>query len=312
MSRILTLTPNPSIDTSTSVERIVPVDKLRCAPARRHAGGGGINVARVIHRLGSEVTAVYPRGGDTGDLLSQLVGREGIASETSQSRADTREDFSVYETTSAKQFRFVLPGPAMGEAEWRACLNVFRHRSHFPDFVVASGSLPPGAPADFYARACRIAKAWDAKFMLDTTGPALKAALAEGVHLIKPNLLELGDLVGEQLEHEADWVRACVSLVNSGQVEIVALSLGDQGALLVERDRVLRAQPLPIKPLSSVGAGDSFLGGLVWSLAQGNDMESAFRAAVAAGAAALLRPGTDLARPEDTHRLAAEVVVTTP
>jgi 6-phosphofructokinase 2 len=311
MTRILTLTPNPSIDTSTSVERIVPVDKLRCAPARRHAGGGGINVARVIHRLGSEVTAVYPRGGDTGDLLSQLVAREGIASETSQTRADTREDFSVYEATSAKQFRFVLPGPAVGEAEWRACLNVFRHRSHPPDFVVASGSLPPGAPPDFYARACRIAKAWNAKFILDTTGPALKAALAEGVHLIKLNLPELRDLIGEPLEREADWVRACLALVNSGQAEIVALSLGHRGALLVERDRVLRAQPVPITPLSAVGAGDSFLGALVWSLAEGNDLESAFRMAVAAGASALLRPGTDLARPADTHRLAAEVTVTT-
>jgi 6-phosphofructokinase 2 len=311
MTRILTLTPNPSIDTSTSVERIVPVDKLRCAPARRHAGGGGINVARVIHRLGSDVTAVYPRGGDTGELLAQLVAREGIASETSQTRADTREDFSVYETTSAKQFRFVLPGPAVGEAEWRACLNVFRHRSHAPDFVVASGSLPPGAPPDFYARACRIAKSWHAKFMLDTTGPALKAALAEGVHLVKLNLHELSDLLGQPLEREADWLRAGVALVESGQAEIVALSLGHRGALLVERDRALRAQPVPITPMSAVGAGDSFLGALVWSLAQGNDLESAFRMAVAAGASALLRPGTDLARPEDTHRLAAEVVVTT-
>jgi 6-phosphofructokinase 2 len=311
MSRILTLTPNPSIDTSTSVERIVPFDKLRCAPARRHAGGGGINVARVIHRLGSEVTAVYPRGGDTGDLLSQLVEREGIASETSQTRADTREDFSVYETASAKQFRFVLPGPAVGEAEWRACLNVFRHRSHPPDFVIASGSLPPGAPPDFYARACRIAKSWNAKFMLDTTGAPLEAALAEGVHLIKPNLQELSDLLGKPLEHEADWISAGVALVNSRQVEVVALSLGHHGALLVERDRVLRAQPLSIKPMSAVGAGDSFLGGLVWGLATGRDLESAFRVAVAAGAAALLRPGTDLARPEDTHRLTGDVVVTT-
>jgi 6-phosphofructokinase 2 len=310
MTRILTLTPNPSIDTSTSVERIVPVDKLRCAPARRHAGGGGINVARVIHRLGSDVTAVYPRGGDTGELLAQLVAREGIASETSQTRADTREDFSVYETTSAKQFRFVLPGPAVGEAEWRACLNVFRHRTRAPDFVVASGSLPPGAPPDFYARACRIAKSWNAKFMLDTTGPALKAALAEGVHLVKLNLHELSDLLGQPLEREADWVRAGVALVESGQAEIVALSLGHRGALLVERDRALRAQPVPITPMSAVGAGDSFLGALVWSLAEGINLESAFRMAVAAGASALLRPGTDLARPEDTHRLAAEVVVT--
>jgi 6-phosphofructokinase 2 len=147
--------------------------------------------------------------------------------------------------------------------------------------------------------------------MLDTTGPALAAALAEGVYLFKPNLHELSDALGEPLEREADWVRACVALVNSRQVEIVALTLGHRGALLVARDRVLRAQPLPITPLSAVGAGDSFLGGLVWSLAEGRDLASAFRVAVAAGAAALLRPGTDLARPEDTHRLAADVVVTT-
>jgi 6-phosphofructokinase 2 len=310
MTRILTLTPNPAIDTSTSVERIMPVNKLRCAPARRHAGGGGINVARVIHRLGSEVTAVYPRGGETGKLLSQLVAEEGIISETFEVRAETREDFSVYETASAKQFRFVLPGPAVDEAEWRACLDVFRNRSRPPEFVVASGSLPPGAPPDFYAQACRVAKSWNAKFLLDTTGPALHAALAEGVYLIKPNLHELSDTLGEPLDDEAKWISACIKLVNSGQVEIVAMTLGHRGALLVERDRVLRARPLPITPLSAVGAGDSFLGGLVWSLAEGRDLDSAFRVAVAAGAAALLRPGTDLARPEDTHRLAAEVVVT--
>jgi 6-phosphofructokinase 2 len=147
--------------------------------------------------------------------------------------------------------------------------------------------------------------------MLDTTGPALKAALAEGVYLVKPNLHELSDLLGEPLEREADWVRAGVALVESRQAEIVALSLGHRGALLVERERVLRAQPVTIAPMSAVGAGDSFLGSLVWSLAEGNDLETAFRMAVAAGAAALLRPGTDLARPEDTRRLAAEVVVTT-
>jgi 6-phosphofructokinase 2 len=151
MSRILTHTPNPAIDTSTSVERIVPVNKLRCAPARRHAGGGGINVARVIHRLGSEVTAVYPRGGETGKLLAQLVAQEGIISETFEVRAETREDFSVYETASAKQFRFVLPGPAVDEAEWRACLDVFKNQSQPPDFVVASGSLPP-APRRIFMR----------------------------------------------------------------------------------------------------------------------------------------------------------------
>jgi 6-phosphofructokinase 2 len=309
MSRILTFTPNPAIDISTSVERIMPIHKLRCAAAQRHPGGGGINVARVVRRFGSEVTAIYPRGGATGQLLSRLVGLDHIASETSEIAEETREDFSVYENASGTQFRFVLPGSPLAEQEWRACLDVLGAHAGPTDFVVASGSLPPGAPPDFYARAGRIAKSWDAKFVLDTSGPALNAALAEGVHLIKPNLHELCEAVGERLDDEAEWVRASVGLVKSGQAEIVALTLGHRGALLAARDRVLRAEPPPITPVSAVGAGDSFLGAMVWGLAAELDLESAFRLGVAAGSSALLHPGTELAHPEDTRRLAAEVIV---
>jgi len=309
MTGILTFTPNPTIDVSTSVERIVPTHKLRCAAARRDPGGGGINVARVIRRLGGEVTAVYPRGGATGQLLSRLVEREHIASETTEIAADTREDFSVHEETTGQQFRFVLPGPALAEPEWRACLDKLGALANRAGFVVASGSLPPGAPPDFYARACRTVKSGDAKFVLDTSGPALKAALMEGVYLIKPNLGELREVVGEALNDEAGWVRACVGLVKGGRAAIVALTLGDRGALLVGRDRVLRAEPPPITPLSSVGAGDSFLGTMVWSLAAGFDLEYAFRLGVAAGSSAVLNPGTELAHPDDTRRLVAAVTV---
>jgi 6-phosphofructokinase 2 len=309
MSGIVTFTPNPAIDISTSVDRIMPIHKLRCSAARRHPGGGGINVARVVRRFGSEVTAIYPRGGATGELLSRLVDLEDITSETSNIEAETREDFSVFETASAKQFRFVLPGPAVAEPEWRACLDVLGVHASYPDFVVASGSLPPGAPPDFYARACRLAKDWNAKFVLDTSGPALNAALKEGVYLLKPNLRELSEVVGERLDDEASWVRASAGVVKNRQAEIVALTLGRRGALLVDRDRLLRAEPPPIAPVSSVGAGDSFLGAMVWGLNAGFDLEYAFRLGVAAGASALLNPGTELAHPEDTHRLAAEVMV---
>jgi 6-phosphofructokinase 2 len=175
--------------------------------------------------------------------------------------------------------------------------------------MVASGSLPPDAPPDFYARACRIAKACDAKFVLDTSGPALNAALREGVYLIKPNLRELSEAVGERLDDEAAWVRAIVGFVTSRRAEIVALTLGHRGALLADRDRLLRAEPLAIGPVSSVGAGDSFLGAMVWGLAAGFDLEHAFRWGVAAGSSAMLNPGTELAHPEDTRRLASAVVV---
>jgi 6-phosphofructokinase 2 len=311
MSRIVTITPNPAIDVSTSVERMMPTHKLRCSAARRDPGGGGINVARVIRRLGGEVMAIYPRGGATGELLSRLVEREGIASETSSIAEETREDFSVHEDASGKQFRFVLPGPTLAEPEWRACLDALGGLPSRPEFVIASGSLPPGVPPDFYARACRIANSWHAKFVLDTSGPALKAALDEGVHLIKPNLRELCEVVGERLDDEAAWVRACRGLVKRRQAEIVALSLGHRGALLVNRDCVLRAEPLAIAPVSSVGAGDSFLGAMVWSLAGGFDLEHAFRLGVAAGSSAVLNPGTELAHPEDARRLAAEVAIRT-
>jgi 6-phosphofructokinase 2 len=309
MSRIVTFTPNPAIDISTSIERIMPIHKLRCSAARRDPGGGGINVARVVRRLGSEVTAVYPRGGATGRLLSQLVELEQIASETSEIAEETRGDFSVYEDTSGKQFRFVLPGPTVTEPEWRAILDVLSAHAIPPGFAVASGSLPPGAPPNLYARACRIAKAWEAKFVLDASGPALAAALKEGVYLVKPNLRELSEFMGERLDGEAAWLRASFGLVKSRQAEIVALTLGHRGALLVDRDRVLRAEPPPIKPVSSVGAGDSFLGAVVWGLAAGLDLDHAFRLGVAAGSSAVLNPGTGLAHPDEIRRLAAQVVV---
>jgi 6-phosphofructokinase 2 len=309
MTGIVTFTPNPAIDISTSVERIMPIHKLRCSAARRDPGGGGINVARVVRRLGSKVTAIYPRGGATGQLLSRLVELEGIASATSEMVEETREDFSVFEETSGKQFRFVLPGPAVAEPEWRASLDVLSARANHPAFVVASGSLPPGAPPNLYARACRIVKDWDAKFVLDTSGPALTATLKEGVHLVKPNLRELSEFVGERLDGEAAWLRASFRLVKSRQAEIVALTLGQRGALLVDRDRALRAEPPPIAPVSSVGAGDSFLGAMVWGMAAGFDLDHAFRLGVAAGSSALLNPGTGLAYPEDIRRLAAQVAV---
>jgi 6-phosphofructokinase 2 len=309
MTAIVTLTPNPSLDVSTTVDRVIPTHKLRCAAARRDPGGGGINVARVVRRLGGEVTAIYPCGGMTGQLLARLVEREHIVSRTSEIAEETRQDFSVHEDTSGKQFRFVLPGPAVAEHEWRACLDTLAACAANADFVVASGSLPPGAPPDFFARASRIGKSSHSKFLLDTSGPALKAALAEGVYLIKPSLCELCEAVGEPLDDETAWVRACAGLVNDLRAEIVALTLGDRGAMLVTRDRVIRAEPPPIKAVSSVGAGDSFLGAMVWGLAAGFDLAHVLRLGVAAGSSAVLNPGTELAHPDDTRRLVDTVTI---
>jgi 6-phosphofructokinase 2 len=209
----------------------------------------------------------------------------------------------MQEDKSGKQFRFVLPGPTMDEHEWRACLDAFAACAGHADFAVASGSLPPGTPPDFYARGSRIVKSGGSRFLLDSSGPALKPALAEGVYLIKPSLRELCEAVGEPLDDETAWIRACAGLVNDLRAEIVALTLGYRGAMLVTRDRVIRAEPPPITPLSSVGAGDSFLGAMVWGLAAGYDLADVLRLGVAAGSSAVLNPGTELAHPDDTRRL---------
>jgi 6-phosphofructokinase 2 len=309
MTGIVTLTPNPALDVSTAVDRIVPDHKLRCGLPRYDPGGGGINVARVVRRLGGKVTAFYPSGGLTGELLDCLIDREQIARKTTEITGETRQDFAVHEDASGKQFRFVLPGPVLAEGEWRACLDMLAACVDGARFMVASGSLPPGAPADFYARASRIVKSAGGNFLLDTSGPALKAALAEGVWLMKPSLRELCEAVGESLDGEADWVRACAALVKDGRAAMVALTLGHRGALLVARDRTLRAEPPPITPLSSSGAGDSFLGALVWGLAAGCALADALRLGVAAGSSAVLNPGTELAHADDTRRLVDAVTV---
>jgi 6-phosphofructokinase 2 len=310
MTGIVTLTINPSIDVSTSVGKVIPVRKLRCSAPQRHPGGGGINVARVVTRLGADVRALYPTGGATGQLLRRLMDREGISSLAVPVAEETREDFTVFDETARQQYRFVLPGPRLSEQEWRAALDVLASLRGQPDFVVASGSLPPGVPADFYKRAARIAKAWGAKLVLDTSGPPLQAALEEGVYLFKPNLHELTDLVGSPLEDQDAWVKACRRIVQAARAEVVVLTLAERGALLVTRERAWRAQPLQIEAVSAVGAGDSFLGAMIWSLACGHGMEEAFRHGMAAGSAALLTPGTELCRPEDIERLYPQVTVT--
>jgi len=264
-----------------------------------------------MKRFGADVTAMYPIGGALGQLLRRLVDQEGIPGLTSPISGETREDVTVHERATDLQYRFVLPGPQFTEQEWRACLAAFGSLDQRARFVVGSGSLPPGVPDDFYGRVAQAVKRTGRKIVIDTSGPPLRAALQTGVYLIKPSLNEFRILMGKLLETQTDWIKACRSLINNGHAEIVALTLGEQGALLVTRDQVLRAQALPITPVSVVGAGDSFLGAMIWSLASGHAVETAFRYGVAAGSAALLMHGTELCQREDTERLVNDVKLLT-
>ena len=307
MSEIVTVTMNPAIDVATSVAHVEPTRKLRCTAVQRDAGGGGINVARVIKRLGGDVMAVYPEGGSMGALLTRLVEEQGITSLAIEMAEETRENFTAFDESIGDQYRFVLPGPHMLEAEWHKCLDALAAITPKPHFVVPSGSLPPGVPDDFYGQLTRCAASFGAKTVVDTSGTALKKAVEEGVFLIKPNLGELRALTGASLDGERERLDACRQIIATGGAEIVALTLGHEGAMLVTCDGAWRAPPLAVKTVSAVGAGDSFVGAMVWSLANGDALVDAFRWGVAAGSAALLTPGTELSYADDIRRLLAEV-----
>jgi 6-phosphofructokinase 2 len=309
LPEIVTVTINPAIDIFVNVGRVEPTRKMRCSPPKRDPGGGGINVARVAHRLGAGVLPIYPIGGQIGKLLHRLVEREGITSLVTPSHVETRENFTAFEEETGEQYRFVLPGSRLHPAEWEAVLDRLASLTERPKIVVASGSVPPGVPEDFFARVARHAKTHGARAVIDTSGAALAAALDEGVSVIKPNLLELAEYVGASLERDEDRIAACRKLTADKRTEMVALTLGEQGALLVTADRAWRALPLKIETVSTVGAGDSFLGGLVAALAVNKPLPDAFRVAVAAASSAVHTPGTGLCQPDDVERLLPDVQI---
>ncbi len=309
MPHFLTFTPNPALDVSTSVDRLVDAHKLRCDAPLLHPGGGGINVARVLHRLGGQVLALYPCGGATGERLHALLQGEGVPDRPLPIAGETRESFTVHEREGGREYRFVLPGPTLSLAEWRSALEALSALSPAPAWVVASGSLPPGVADDGHAQIARIARQIGARMVVDSSGPALAAALQEGVWLVKPSQRELAELTGMALTTLAQQRQAARQLIERGQASMVALSLGGEGAMLVTADHCLVAEALPVPVAGSVGAGDSFLAALVWALDAQADPGQALATAMAAGAAAVMTPGTALCQPQDVARLREQVRV---
>lgn len=307
MEPIVTLTLNPALDVSTASEAVTPEHKLRCDEPRFDAGGGGINVARVVRELGGTALALYPRGGPTGEMLERLLETQGLPRRAISIAGLTRESFTVTEKRSGEEYRFVLPGPTLTEAEWQACLDALAEAAVGAGFIVASGSLPPGAPVDFYARVARLAKKHGARFVVDSSGEPLRAALEEGVYLAKPNRKEFQSLTGVTGNDAASLAPAARDFVMRGAAEVLVVSMAADGAMVTTRDTQLRAVPPPVETNSSVGAGDSFVAGMTTALARGLPPSEAFRWGVAAGTAALITPGTELCRRGDVERLLEQV-----
>ncbi|MCB2059745.1 MAG: 1-phosphofructokinase family hexose kinase [Novosphingobium sp.] len=306
MKSIATLTMNPTIDVAYEVESVFHTRKMRTSGECYAPGGGGINVARVFVRLGGNARCIYLSGGPTGPALDGLVDLHQLVRMRIAIREPTRLSTAVYERESGREYRFVPPGPTVAPDEWQQCLD--RIGQLECDYLVASGSLPPGVPADFYARAAEIARARDIGVVLDSSGEALREGLAGGgLLLIKPSLGEFRQLVGRELEAPEEVGEEALAIVERGQAEMVAVTMGHRGAVLASKEGTLHLPAIDVEAKSAVGAGDSFLAAMVHALARDWDAVDAFRFGMAAGSAAVLTPGTNLAYPPDIERLFASV-----
>ncbi len=297
MSKILSIALNPAIDISSDADEVRHTHKTRTHNQRQHAGGGGINVARVIVELGGHCELLYLSGGATGELLETMLRPLGIRQHVMKIHDPVRVAYNVHELSTNLEYRFVPEGPLVSDAELAPVFDILE-KCH-ADYVVASGSLPRGVPADTYLRMAEIAARRNQRFVLDTSGEALRETLAScHVFLVKPSLGELEGLVGRKLDHESVGP-AAQEVIRRGAAQYIAVTLGADGAVLVGADSITRVPAIKVAVQSAVGAGDSFVAGMTWSLAEGKDIVEAFRLGMAAGAAAVMTSGTELCRRRD-------------
>ncbi|WHP29580.1 6-phosphofructokinase II [Trabulsiella odontotermitis] len=303
MANIYTLTLAPSLDCATLTPQIYPEGKLRCSAPVFEPGGGGINVARAITFLGGRATAIFPAGGATGEHLVSLLADENVPVDTVDARDWTRQNLHVHVESSGEQYRFVMPGAALNEDEFRQ-LEEKVLQIEEGAILVISGSLPPGVKTERLVQLIKAAQHNGIRCVVDSSGDALVAALDIGhIELVKPNQKELSALVQRELTQPDDVRKAAQEIVHSGKALRVIVSLGPQGALGVDASDCVQVVPPPVKSQSTVGAGDSMVGAMTLKLAENASLEDMVRFGVAAGSAATINQGTRLCSLENTRKI---------
>jgi 6-phosphofructokinase 2 len=303
---VATLTMNPTIDVSYDVGKVRHTHKMRTDGEWYAPGGGGINVARVLTRLGTPSRCFYTSGGATGPALDGLIDAHQLARTRIPIEGPTRVASAVLERETGKEYRFTPKGPRLSQPEWRACLDALDEADC--GMVVLSGSLPPGAPDDFYAQVARLLRPRGVEIVLDSSGKGLARGLEAGdLLLAKPSQGELAQYLGHTLEGVDTIGAAAMGLVEAGKARLVAVTMGHEGAVLARKGGAVFLPAPKIHAASAVGAGDSFVAGMVHALCTGNDELEAFRWGIAAGSAAVLRAGTNLAQVDDIKRMLERV-----
>lgn len=298
---ILTITLNPCIDKSSRVEKFKPESKLRCTEVVNEPGGGGINVSKALKKLNASSVALFPAGGHNGNMLCSLLKEEDILFHAVDTKVETRENWIVLETSTNNQYRFTFPGREVVEETIKALVDQIR--AFAPSYVIASGSLPPGLPDYFYGLIVKNALAVGAKCIVDTSGPALQALKGKKAFLIKPNIGELCKMLNVDWLDKAEVPAAAQQAIADGFSEIIVVSMGGEGAWLVTEDSRYFVQAPPVDKKSTVGAGDSMVAGITYSLQKKMNLQEAIRFGVACGSAATMNDGTQLFKKEDAEKL---------
>ena len=299
---IVTVTLNPSLDRTLRVPELVVGEVLRVAETRTDPGGKGVNVSRALEAHGTATRAVLPVGGAVGTALTALLAKAGVDAVAVPVAGASRSNVTVVEPDGTTT-KLNEPGPELSALEIDAVVAAATRDLGAGDWVVAAGSITPGAPDDVYARLADAAHARGARIALDSSGEAFKAGLAASPDLVKPNNLELGELLGRTLGSLGEVREGCEQLVADG-VGTVLCSLGADGALLVRADGAWYGRGPKVAVRNTVGAGDSLLAGYLHALVGGASAPDALREGLAWAAAAVSTlgtgvPPTELIRPEE-------------
>lgn len=299
---IATVTLNPTLDKTVTVDGLVLDEANRWTSFRRDPGGKGINVSRVVHELGGETIAYGFIGGIDGEILKQLLQQQGVPFDFTPIKGEVRSNFIITDLKTGRQTRIDAPGPLISKQELEDLVIKIQNLAPKPDYLVLAGSVPPGIPDDIYRRLIEDAKRQGIKTVLDSDDAWLKEGIKVKPAIIKPNIHEAEELLGVKLQNERAIVKAVKTLLSLG-IEIVAISRGRYPLIVSDGKKVLRLTPPQVEVSSTVGAGDSVVAGLVMKLSQGASFEEAARLAVAAGAATALTPGVELCHRADVEKL---------
>lgn len=301
--KIITLTVNPALDKSAKIASLIPEQKLKCHTIQYQPGGGGINISRMLIRLGKETTCVVTSGGDTGKYITELLKKESINPKVIPVKAWTRENLSIVDAKTGFQYRFGMPGNELRETELNSIKNLLKELLNSQDILVLSGSLTEKMPTDYYAQLIKYLADKNIKIIIDTSGPALKEALKENVYLMKPNQRELAQLAGKEFLSSAEQESFAMELIKSRKAEYVVVSLGARGAFIASSEGIFYKSTPSVKVKSTIGAGDSLVAGLIYGIQQGFSSENMLKWGVICGVATTMSEGTGLATKENIDKV---------